>query len=278
MTTETAPLGTETTQTEFADRPPAGWPPRRPGRIALRVVIVIAFALVAAAATYGVSSAISATYRSSTQLLVNVNEAGGLGLDAVSAANQLTAQYVQLVPTNAVLAAPAAKLGMSIGDLRNNISAGTVSQENLLQINADGPSASAAQQRATTVTGDLMSYLARTNRDQLHAYISSLTGQLHVVDNNYAQLAARLGTAQGAEAAFIQGELGSLATQQQSLQSQLTQHATAGAPQIQLVRPAGSGSRVAPQPILYAVVALLVAGFIAAQAVAWDYRRRRFAL
>jgi capsular polysaccharide biosynthesis protein len=156
MTTETAPRRTEIeTQARFADGRRARWPPPRPGPVALRVLIAIVFALVIAAATFGVSSAISPTYGSSTQLLVNVNEANGLGVDAISAANQLTAQYVQLVPTDAVLAAPAAKLGMSVGDLRNAISAGSVSQQNLLQINAQGPSASAAQQRAATVSSDL---------------------------------------------------------------------------------------------------------------------------
>ena len=278
MTTETFPRRTEPeTEPRFADRRPADWLPRRPGGIARRVLIVIAVALLAAGVTYGISSAISPTYSSSTQLLVNVNEANGLGFDAISAANQLTAQYVQLVPSDAALAVPAAKLGMSVGDLRNNVSAGTVSQQNLLQINANGPSASAAQYRAATVTNDFMSYLARTSTAQLHSYIATLSRQLQSVNNAYAQLAARLQGARGAEAAYIQGELGALATQQQELQQQVTQHATAGAPQVQLVRPAGSGSRVAPQPLLYAIVALLVAGFVAAQAVAWDYRRRRSA-
>jgi hypothetical protein len=277
MTIETPSRRTEIdTETRFADRLPAGWLPRRSGRIALRVLIVIVFALAAAGVTYGISSAISPTYGSSTQLLVNVNEANGLGVDAVSAANELTAQYVQLVPTNAVLAAPAAKLGMSVTDLRNNISAGTVSQENLLQINANGPSASAAQQRAAVVTSDLVSFLERTNTAQLHTYIGTLSAQLRALDNDYAQLARRLTRARGAQAAYLQGELGALASQQQSLQSQVTQRATAGVSQIQLVRPAGRGARVAPQPTLYAIVALLVAGFVAAQAVAWDHRRRRF--
>jgi hypothetical protein len=275
MTTDTAPGLPETTP-PFAD-PFTGWSPPRQGRkIALRVLIVIAFALVAAVATYGVSKAISPTYGSSTQLLVDVNEANGLGVDAISAANQLTAQYAQLVPSDAVLAAPAAKLGMSVGDLRNAISAGTVSQENLLQINANGPSASAAQRRAATVTSDFMSFVTQSNTAQLHSYISSVSSQLQAVNDDYARLAARLRKARGAEAAYIQGELGALATQQQSLQSQLTQRAAAGVPNVQLVRPAGSGTQVAPRPTLYAVVALLVAGFIAAQAVAWDYRRRRF--
>jgi hypothetical protein len=275
MTTETEPQLPETTP-RFPD-PFTGWSPPRQGRkVALRVLIVIAFALAAAGVTYAVSSAISPTYGSSTQLLVNVNEANGLGVDAISAANQLTAQYVQLVPTDAVLGAPATKLGMSVGDLRNAISAGTVSQENLLQINAEGPSASAAEQRAATVTSDFMSYVTRTNTAQLHSYISTMSTQLQAVNNDYAQLAARLRRARGAQAGYIQGELGALATQQQSLQSQLTQRASAGVPQVQLVRSAGDGTRVAPRPTLYAVVALLVAGFIAAQAVAWDYRRRRF--
>jgi uncharacterized protein involved in exopolysaccharide biosynthesis len=278
MTTETFPRRNETQkERRFSDRPPPGWLPGRPGRLGRLVLIVVAFALAVALVTYGISSAISPTYRSSTQLLVNVNEANGLGVDAITAANDLTAQYVQLVPTDAVLATPAAKLGMSVGDLRNDISAGTVSQENLLQINADGPSASAAQHRADTVSSDFMSFLAHTNSTQLHSYVSALSRQLQSVNNDYAQLAARLQNARGAQAAYIQGELGALSAQQQSLQSQVTQHATAGVPMIQLVHPASRGGRGAPQPALYALVALLVAGFLAAQAAAWDYRRRRSA-
>ena len=276
MTTETAPRTSETKR-RFSD-PFNGWSPPRQGRkIALRVLIVVVFALVAAGATYAVSKAVAPTYSSSTQLLVNVNEANGLGVDAISAANQLTAQYAQLVPSDAVLAAPAAKLGMSVGDLRNAISAGTVSQVNLMTISAQGPSASAAQQRAATVTSDFISFVTQSNSAQLHSYVTTVSSQLQAVNSDYARLAARLRRARGAEAGYIQGELGALATQQQSLQNQLTQRAAAGVPHVQLVRSAGGGTQVAPQPTLYAIVALLVAGFIAAQAVAWDYRRRRFA-
>lgn len=277
MTFEATPTITEPGVARFDDGRPGRHSPHPPPRNAVRILIVAVFAVAVGAATYFVSGAISPTYRSSTQLLVNVNESTGLGLDSVSAANQLTAQYVQLVPTDAVLARPAAQLGLSVSDLRNDISAGTVAQENLLQINANGPSASTAQQRAAIVTTDFMSFVARDNRRQLQAYISAVSAQLRSLDNDYAQLAARLRKASAAKAAYIQGELGTLASQQQSLQNQVTQRATAGVPIIQLVRPAGSGSRVAPHPALYAVVGFLVAAFVGAELAIWDYRRRRSA-
>src|SRR6185437_9559335 len=75
---------------------------------------VAVFAVLVAGATYVVSNSISPTYESSAQFRISVNESAGLSQDALLASNSLTAQLVQLLPTDAVLAAPAEQLGMSV--------------------------------------------------------------------------------------------------------------------------------------------------------------------
>jgi capsular polysaccharide biosynthesis protein len=252
--------------------------PSRTRSTVLRAVIATLLAVVVAIATYFIASGVTATYQSSSQLRVIVNEATGLGSDSITASNQLTAQLVQLVPTDAILTPPAATLGMSVSSLRSNISAGSVAQQNLLQITADGPSAGGAQQRAALVTRYFVSYVTQDAHRQLGIYVTNLSKQLQSVNNTYARLAARLRTAHGNHAAVLQGELGSIVQQQQSLRTQITQRASAGLPVIQTVQAAGAGSKVSPRPVLYAIVALVVAAFIAAQVVVLAERRRRSSL
>jgi capsular polysaccharide biosynthesis protein len=251
--------------------------PRRARGRRFDIAIVLLIACGVSLATYAISSGLSATFRSSTQLRVQVDEASGLGSDSLLASNELTAQLVQLVPTQAVLAKPAAQLGVSVATLRSSISAGSVAQQNLLQITAEAPSAAQAQLRASTVTKDFAAYLTKDTKHQIAAYTNSLTAQIQAVNHSYARLAKQLQTATGSQANVIQGELGSLAGQQQSLRNQVTNRTAAGVPSIQLVQDAGAGSQVAPRPTLYAIVAFVVAAFVAAQLLALSERRRRAA-
>lgn len=249
--------------------------PRRPRGRRFDVAIVLLIACGVSLATYAISSGLSPTYRSSTQLSVQVAEASGLGSDSLLASNELTQQLVQLVPTQAVLAKPAQQLGMSVAALRASISAGSVAQQNLLQITAEAPSAAQAQTRASTVTRDFAAYLAKDTKHQIAAYANGLSAELAAVNNSYARLARQLQSTTGSQANVIQGELGSLASQQQSLRNQVTNRASAGVPSVQLVQDAGAGSQVAPKPTLYAIVAFVVAAFVATQLLALSERRRR---
>ena len=268
-----ARIGTDPGGSYTAERPPV-----KSRRIWRNVALAAIFAVVVALATYGISSAVSPTYQSTAQLRIVVNEANGLGQDSLQASDDLTAQLVQLVPTDSVLTAPARQLGMSVSALNSSLSVGTVAQQNLMQITADAPSASEAQRRAATVTSHFKSFMVSDAQRQLASYVGSLSREIQSMNATEAQIAAKLRTATGGNATVLGTELGSILSQQQSLRSQLTQREATTVPVIQQVQAAGVGSKVSPRPTLYAIVTLLVAGFIAAQIVVLTERRRRAAL
>lgn len=257
------------------DAAPPGEPRRR---MSAWAVIGVAFAVVVGAATYAISSAVPATYQSSTQVQITVNASSGLGQDSTLASNSLTAQYVQLATTDAVLGRPAAQLGLSISALRSNLSVGTVAQQNLLQISARARSADEAQRRAAVVTRDFVAYVLRDARRKLTSYSAAVSAQMRQINRRIAQITSQLGPAQPgntAQSLGLDSELGALTTQQQTLRNQLTQHLASSVPSVQQVQSAGQGSKVSPKPLLYAIVGLLVAAFVAAQVVVLVGRRRR---
>jgi capsular polysaccharide biosynthesis protein len=273
-TTQTTPrIEADPGGSYMAERPPV-----KSRRIWRNVALAAIFAVVVAVATYRISSAVSPIYQSTAQLRIVVNEANGLGQDSLQASDDLTAQLVQLVPTDSVLTAPARQLGMSVSALNSSLSVGTVAQQNLMQITANAPSASEAQRRAATITSDFKSFMVSDAQRQLASYVGSLSREIQRMNATEAQIAAKLRTATGGNATVLGTELGSIISQQQSLRSQLTQREATTVPVIQQVQAAGVGSKVSPRPTLYAIVALLVAGFVAAQIVVLTERRRRAAL
>lgn len=250
--------------------------PREPQRLAWqRLAFAVVVALAAGVLTYAISTAIPGTYRASTQLRVTVDGANGLGQDSVLAGNQLTAQLAQVAPTDAVLAAPAAQLGMSPSTLRSNLSVGTVAQQNILQISANGSSRVEAEQRATAVTAALLAFLGRDARTQLGSYHHLVTGVIRSMNAQISKLSGARGKLAPAQLGVIQGEAGAIAAQAQSLRAQFAQHTAAAVPMIQQVQSATSASKVTPKPLLYAIVALLVVGFVAVQLISIGERRAR---
>jgi capsular polysaccharide biosynthesis protein len=240
-------------------------------RIAAAAVVVVLIGV----ATYVVSRAVPATYKSSSELRVSVNGSNGLGQDSIQASNELTAQLVQLLPTNAVLAKPAAKLGMSPSALQSSVSVGSVAQENLLQVSATGSSPAQAQQRASTVTNAFLSYMKNDARVQAASYMNVLQGGIKAMGSKLAKLEGQLsGASDTRSATVIEGQIASLQTQEQTLRTDLAQRQASSAPVIQQLQAAGDGSKVSPRPALYAIVALVVAAFVAAQVLTLIERRR----
>jgi capsular polysaccharide biosynthesis protein len=234
------------------------------------IATAAAASLFVALGAFVVSSGISPTYQSSAQLRIVVNEANGLSQDALQASNALTAQLVQLLPTDAVLTRPARELGISVSALRSGISVGSVSQQNLLQITASAGSAAAAKRRAATVTQDFMNFMVRDVRTQLGAYLRDVSNALRGTKGAVAQLGAvRGGVGGGAQTAVAPN------LNERSLLNDLTQRATGNIPVIQQVQPATLGDKVSPKPALAAAVALLIAGFLAVQAIMLLERRRK---
>jgi hypothetical protein len=241
------------------------------GRILVAGIAAVAIAVL----TFVVSNAISATYKASAQLRVTVNGTNGLGQDAVLGANQLAAQLVQLAPTDAVLAHPAAQLGMSTSRLRSALSIGTVAQQNIVEVSATGSSKAQAEQRAGVVTSGLLAYLAGDARNQLRTYRSSVDEVIAGMDNQLQRLSRTTGKLAPAQLGVIQGEAGGIAGQAEALRGQLAQHQATSVPTVQEIQGATTASKTTPQPLLYAIVALLVAGFVAAQLLTLSERRAR---
>lgn len=242
-------------------------------RIAIAAVVVV----LVGAVTYEVANRVPATYKSSSELQVTVNGAAGLGQDSIQASNLLTAQLVQLLPTNAVLASPAATLGMSPSALQSAVSVGSVAQENLLQISATGTSPAQAEQRAAAVTRAFQAYMKSSARVQAASYTHILQNAIQNMDTSLAKLENKLTGASGTRSAtVIEGQIASIEGQQQTLRSDLAQRQASSAV-IQELQSAGAGSKTAPRPGLYAVVALVVAAFVAAQLLTIAERRRRAA-
>lgn len=265
------------TATEPAQQGSLHFPPEpgAPGRRTFEhVAFVVIVALAAAVITYVVASVVPATYKASSQLRMTVNGSSGLGQDAVTGGNSLAAQVVQLAPSDAVLSGPATRLGMSVGKLRDALTAGTIAQQNIVQVSTTGSSEAQAEQRASTVTSALIAYLQRDSSRQVQSYTSSVSGAIGAMDGQIAQLAHPKGRTTPFQESILQGEVGAVAAQIEALRGQMAQHVAASVPVIQEIQSPTSASKVAPRPTLYAIVALLVAGVIAVQLV--TLRARRF--
>ncbi len=251
-------------------------PRPQPRGLGLRIAIAAVVVVLIGAVTYAVSGSVPATYKSFSELRVSVNGSTGLGQDSIQASNELTAQLVQLLPTDAVLAKPAAKLGMSPSALQSATSVGSVAQENLLQVSASGSSPAQAQQRAATVTAAFLSYMRHDASLQAASYT-------HVLQNGIQSMTSRLGKLEGQlngtsgtrTATVLEGQIASIQSQQQTLQTDLAEREASSAPVIQQLQAAAGGSKVSPRPTLYAIVALAVAAFVAAQVLTMIERRRR---
>ena len=251
-------------------------PPRARGR-ALRIAVAFVVVVLAGAVTYAVSSSVPASYKASSELRVSVNGSNGLGQDSIQASNELTAQLVQLLPTNAVLAKPAASLGMTPSALQSAVSVGSVAQENLLQISATGSSPAQARQRASTVTTAFLRYMRNDARVQAASYMNALQGGIQSMSSKLGKLETQLSQASATDtraATVIEGQIASIQAQEQTLRTDLAQREASSAPVIQQLQAAGDGSKVSPRPTLYAIVALIVAAFVAAQVLTLTERRR----
>jgi len=239
------------------------------------LLVALVIALIAGTLTYEVSARVAPTYRSSAELRVTVNGASGLGTDSLTAANDLTAQLVQVASTSLVLQRPAAELGMSASTLASSISVGSVSQQNLLAISAEAPSALAAQKRAVAVVNGLMAFVAEDIARANATFSRPLDIRISRLGRILDTIAKQLRRPQGTGAQFVlQAQYTNVVSEQQSLRTQLAERVASGRPSIVAVDRAGLGVKVAPRPTLYAIVGAVVAGFVALQLLVLRRRTR----
>jgi hypothetical protein len=107
--------------------------------------------------------------------------------------------------------------------------------------------------------------MSRTARAQQHAYRQAVAGAVGAMNRQLAGLAGRRGKLTSAQLGVIQGEAGAIAGQAQSLAAQQAQRLATSIPVLQVIQPATTANKVTPKPLLYAIVALLVVGFVALQ-------------
>lgn len=259
-----------------ARRPDPGAPPRKrrwgPVR---RAIIVFGVALFAGVLTLLISEHITPTYSSSSELRIVVGGVDGLGQDSLLASNDLAAQLVQLISTNKVLTAPALTLRIPVSKLRTEISAGTVAQQNLLQITAQASSAAESERVAKVVSQSFLAFMKADAANTVAAAAAGLTKSIAGLGRLQNRLSAELVTARGTgQKAVLLTQISATLTERQTLSSQLAQRQAVGSPIVETVQSAGVGSEVAPRPKVYALIGALVAGFVALQLLALANRRR----
>lgn len=246
---------------------------------------ILGISVVAAALTYGISVLVPGTYAAYSDVQVSSTQAP-TSVDAVNGVNGLAAQYVQFARTAVVMNDAASKSGISVARLTADTTASTLDNTNIVRITVKAGSASEARRGALAVSEALVTQTEKT---------SSLTGrtdqqQLADLDkllNQSKADAARLtsilaGTPVGsAKAQAINTELDN--TQQQvtaltlkriDLVSQASKDASEGQIKLYGLTTAPEAIKVAPQPLLYAIVALVVSLVLVAELFVVSERRK----
>jgi capsular polysaccharide biosynthesis protein len=245
--------------------PQPGSGPREPDRALLiwrAKRLIIGVALVAGALTYFACSLISPTYRSSATIRVMVQPVGSAISDSVTASNDIAKQYLQIVDSTPVIQQAAGQLHMSPGVLSSAVSAGTVSDQNLVSVSSDGPTPSDAANRANSVASSFVSYINAVNARQVAALTGTFDAQLA---ENRREISQAIASNSGA----LQG----LVAQRQTIEGTLAQQAAAAQPLVEVQAQAGPGSKDQPKPVLYTLIAVLVAAFATAQIAVMVGRR-----
>jgi uncharacterized protein involved in exopolysaccharide biosynthesis len=239
---------------------------------------ILAAATLAAAAAAGIASRLPPTYSASTLVRVVAQANGGSGQDVVLASNNFASQYAELVDSSPVIAAAARKLGVPPNEIRNGLSAGTVSGQNLVRVSAEAEKPEIATRRADAVAAVFVERMRSANRRQSLEYTRSVERQL--VSSNreidrarddveQATLEAQnayvsQATAAAANLAAKQSALTTLLTQRQTILASLAQTA-ASQPTVTIWSAADRGGKVQPPLFVFAIAAFAVMAFAAAQ-------------
>lgn len=245
-------------------------PPRvdRMGAIWRSKLWILIGAIAVAAATYGVCRAVPKIFQASATVRVSLppQSPSAISSQSVTASSDLAGQYAQLAKLAPVLDTASRHLGMSESALASVVSAGTVSGQNLISVQAQAHNAAAAGARANAVAAALADTITRGNRVQATTYSRAVARQLAPVNSEIRR--ARTAMVQDARSpvALASDEtlLSNLLIQRSQVLSSVAE-AAATQPSADVFAPAGAGSQVQPRPTLYTVVAFLVALVVLAQ-------------
>ena len=216
--------------------------PALPLRVLLLCLLV---SVVAAGVAYAVGDAITKTYQASGTIRVDVPTQAGIDDSNVTAANDLASQYAPLVAEDPVAALTAKRLGVSAQTLHNQLTGSTVSAENILQVTANGGSASEAESRAAAGVRAAEAYFIKLTSAANDKYVSSLQTRIRNTTVTGASASSSNAAAQVDNARAV-------------AMFDADRDAAGNQPTFQIVNLTNSASVVSPKPKLYAVVAFVV--------------------
>jgi hypothetical protein len=222
-----------------------------------RIVGLIVIAALVAEAVYVVSDQVAARYQSSAIVRVSVQATSGISDPAVTAANDLASQFAQLASTAPVVDAAAAHLGNRETGLGSSVTAGTIAAQNLIRISVTGSSPAQAQKRTTTVAEAFVAYVNRIETRQATHYANAVTSKLGPLEREIATARQKLSSTNAEVQRNATVLLSALVGQERTVLNSVAQSSAAAQPDLQIVAPGGTATKVSPKPTLYAAVGFL---------------------
>jgi capsular polysaccharide biosynthesis protein len=240
---------------------------------------IVLFAIIVAGVVYGATSQLSPRYQASATVQVALL-GGSATSEGVTAANDLASQYAQIVDADPVVDAVAQKLGEGRSAIRDNVSGSTINDQNLISVSARAGNAEQASRRAPAAAQALVTYVTKTVQKQSTSINDEAIAQLKPLDDQIRDLRRQTANASRSETRsqqYIasQQSLATLEAQRAAAIGDIARNGADGRPAIQVLNPAGDGSKVSPKPLLYAGAAFLVALLLAAQVASVAGARRR---
>lgn len=246
-----------------------------------RRVIVLA-AVAAFLLTFIACAFVPKQFTAADRVAINIlpGATGGYG-DFAVLASELANQSVNFVTADAVVNPAANELGITPGQLRSEISVGTVNAENVLDIRVtDGGSAEVVK-KVHAITKYFVEYMAArysVQFDQTARARESLQDQIDALDAKiqaYEDTVMVPGVSPPPHIQAWINELGILKAAQLASSSTANYQSSALniVPSVEVLIRSQSGSQSAPKPLLYSVVAGLVGLLGAGQWVVIRHRR-----
>jgi uncharacterized protein involved in exopolysaccharide biosynthesis len=231
--------------------------------------LILVASVVLAALTYGVSSQLSSTYKSTALVQVSLPGNSASEQGGARASNALASRYARLVRSTPALIETSQRTGVPTRVLSIALTGGTVNAQNIVAVRATGATEQAAQTRANAAAQALIEVAGRSSATQVQRFRQVADEQLAPLNERIARLQKALaaGDPTSPAAENRSQELAALSSERNAAVAANARTASADAPRLQVLKRASSADRLAPHPELYALLALLVTPILAAQFV-----------
>jgi uncharacterized protein involved in exopolysaccharide biosynthesis len=245
---------------------------------------ILAVAVATVGLTIGGSLLVPKVYESSAQIMIKVPSTSQ---DGVLASSGLAAQYAEVVRAVPVVAPAARALGLPAATLTARTSAGTVAGQNLIQVTVQWGSRETARRAADAVASSLVTYidgqiatLTKNYQDVIDAQLAPLDQQIASAEDSVRQAhrdISKTNPASVADLTSAQSLLTALIDRRTTLAAQSALQRASLRPQVEVIGQAAGAAQVQPRPIVYGLVAAVIALFVSGQVVLALARRRLLA-